>query len=349
MKLATIPDGSRDGALVVVVQDKGLVAKVPARVAPNLRTALEQWATTEPELRRIERQAREGRWPEIEPIAKTTFLSPLPRTTSWLDGSAFVQHILLVRKARGAEPPTDLRTVPLMYQGVGDPLLGPTHPIEAMTEEWGIDLEAEVAVLLDDVPLGTKAADAPRHIKLLVLMNDVSLRNLIPRELAAGFGFFHGKPPSSLGPYAVTPDELGSAWKDTRLHLAMHVEVNGHRIGDPDCGEMLFSFAQLIEHAAKTRPLPAGTILGSGTVSNADEARGCGCLAEVRTLEQIKTGAPVTPFLRFGDVVRLDVQQGGRSVFGAIEQKVVRHPAATGMPAAPAALAGQGSERKGHA
>jgi fumarylacetoacetate (FAA) hydrolase len=322
VKLATVPDGSRDGALVVVLQDKGLVARVPARISPNLRTALEQWAITEPELRRIERQAREGRWPETQPLAGTTFLAPLPRTTSWLDGSAFIQHILLVRKARNAEPPTDLRTVPLMYQGVGDPLLAPTAPIEAATEEWGIDLEAEVAVVLDDVPAGTTAADAARHIKLLVLLNDVSLRGLIPRELAAGFGFFQGKPPSSLGPFAVTPDELGAAWRDGRLHLPLRVEVNGTRIGEPDCGEMFFSFPQLVEHAARTRPLPAGTLLGSGTVSNADESRGCGCLAEVRTLEQIKTGTPVTPYLRFGDTVRLEVVQDGRSVFGAIEQQV---------------------------
>ncbi|HEX2066292.1 MAG TPA: fumarylacetoacetate hydrolase family protein, partial [Candidatus Thermoplasmatota archaeon] len=286
MKLATVPNGTRDGALVVVLQDLGRLAKVPARLAPSLRVALEEWGTVEPELRRIERQARQGRWPETMPLEGTRLLAPLPRTTSWLDGSAFVQHILLVRKARNAEPPADLRTVPLMYQGVGDPLLAPTAPIEAETEEWGIDLEAEVAVVLDDVPMGTKAAAAAGHVKLLVLMNDVSLRSLIPRELAAGFGFFHGKPPSSLGPYAVTPDELGDAWRDGRLHLPLRVEVNGRRIGEPDCGEMLFSFHQLIEHAARTRPLPAGTILGSGTVSNADEARGCGCLAEVRTLEQ---------------------------------------------------------------
>jgi fumarylacetoacetate (FAA) hydrolase len=332
VKLATVPDGSRDGALAVVLQDKGLLAKVPARVVPNLRVALETWAAVEPELRRIERQAREGRWPETQPLATATFLAPLPRTTSWLDGSAFIQHILLVRKARNAEPPADLRTVPLMYQGVGDPLLAPTAPIVAASEEWGIDLEAEVAVVLDDVPMGTLAADAARHIKLLVLLNDVSLRGLIPRELAAGFGFFHGKPPSSLGPYAVTPDELGPAWRDGRLHLPMHVAVNGRRIGDPDCGEMFFSFPQLIEHAAKTRPLPAGTVIGSGTVSNADEARGCGCLAEVRTLETIKAGAPTTPFLRFGDTVRLEVLDGGRSVFGAIEQTVQQASAAGRNP-----------------
>lgn len=323
MKLATIPDASKDGRLVVVDEAAGRLGLVPRSVAPSLWTALQDWARAEPELRRIARQLHDGRWPESQPIAGTTFLAPLPRTTSWLDGSAFVQHIVLVRRARGAEPPADLRTVPLMYQGVGDPLLGPTQDIAASSEDFGIDLEAEVAVVLDDVPMGTKAADALAHVKLLVVMNDVSLRNLIPRELAAGFGFFQGKPPSSLGPYAVTPDELGDAWRGGRLHLPIHVSVNGRRIGDPDCGEMLFSFAQLIEHAARTRPLPAGTILGSGTVSNEDEARGCGCLAEVRTLETLKTGKPSTPFLRFGDRVRIEVLAGNRSVFGAIDQKVV--------------------------
>lgn len=299
------------------------VGFVPRNVAANLRTALERWDKAEPELRRIERQLKDNRWPEQKPLAQCRFMAPLPRTTSWLDGSAFISHILLVRKARNAEPPADLRTVPLMYQGIGDPLLGPNDDIAAVSEEHGIDLEAEVAVILDDVPMGTSAAAAAGHIKLLCIMNDVSLRNLIPRELAAGFGFFHGKPPSSLGPYAVTPDELGAAWSDGRVKLPMRVEVNGRPIGEPDCGQMFFSFAQLIEHAAKTRPLPAGTILGSGTVSNEDAAKGCGCLAEVRTRETLDTGKPVTPFLHFGDRVRIEVTANGRSVFGAIDQKVV--------------------------
>jgi fumarylacetoacetate (FAA) hydrolase len=323
VKLATLPDGSRDGRLVVVDEAGGRLGLVPRSIAPSLWGALQDWRAAEPELRRVERQLKEGRWPESRPLAGATFLAPLPRTTSWLDGSAFVQHIVLVRRARGAEPPADLRTVPLMYQGVGDPLLGPTQDVAAASEEHGIDLEAEVAVLLDDVPMGTKAADALAHVKLLVVMNDVSLRNLIPRELAAGFGFFQGKPPSSLGPYAVTPDELGPAWRDGRLHLPIHVSVNGRSIGTPDCGEMLFSFPQLVEHAARTRPLPAGTLLGAGTVSNEDEARGCGCLAEVRTLETLKAGKPATPFLKFGDRVRIEVLAGNHSVFGAIDQKVV--------------------------
>lgn len=323
VKLATLPDSSRDGRLCVVDDIGGRVALVPANVTPNLRSTLENWPRVEPELRRIDRQLKDNRWPEQKALAECRFMAPLPRTTSWLDGSAYIQHILLVRKARNAEPPEDLRTVPLMYQGVGDPILGPADDIPAASEDHGIDLEAEVAVVLDDTPMGTTASQAGAHVKLLVMMNDVSLRNLIPRELAAGFGFFQGKPPSSLGPYAVTPDELGPAWRDGRLHLDIVVDVNGRRIGNPDCSAMHFSFLQLIEHAAKTRPLPAGTILGGGTVSNDDSARGAACLAEVRTREAIASGKPTTPFLHYGDRIGIEVKDGTRSVFGAINQQVV--------------------------
>lgn len=330
VKLATVPDGTRDGRLVVVDEAAGRWAAVPHDVAPNLWTALATWEAAEPKLRRLDADLRAGKLMGSKALAGTTFLAPLPRTTSWIDGSAFIEHVLLVRRARNAQPPEDLATVPLMYQGVGDPMLGPTDAIVA-EEAHGIDLEAEVAVLLDEVPVGTKAADAEHHIKLFVIMNDVSLRNLIPRELAAGFGFFQGKPPSALGPYAVTPDELGSAWKDGRVQLDMLVEVNGKRIGSPSCGEMHFSFPQLIEHAAKTRPLPAGTILGSGTVSNKDPNRGSGCLAELRTREQLAGGVPKTPFLKDGDTVHIEVRDGmGQSVFGAIDQVVQArrpHPA----------------------
>ncbi|MES2154638.1 MAG: fumarylacetoacetate hydrolase family protein [bacterium] len=326
MKLATMPDRSRDGHLVLVDDKAGKVAFVPPGIAPNLRTALEDWVRVEPELRRIDRQLKEGRWPEIVPLADCEFMAPIPRTTSWLDGSAYIQHILLVRKARNAEPPADLRTVPLMYQGVGDPILGPRDDIRSASEDFGIDLEAEIGVILDDTPMGTSAKESARHVKLLVVMNDVSLRNLIPREMAAGFGFFQGKPPSSMGPYAVTPDELGAAWRDGRLHMDILVDVNTRRIGNPDCSAMHFSFFDLVEHAAKTRPLPAGTVIGGGTVSNEDAARGCACLAEVRTREAIATGKPVTPFLRYGDRVRMEVMDSGRSVFGAIEQQVVAGP-----------------------
>jgi fumarylacetoacetate (FAA) hydrolase len=331
VKLATVPAPAprseserRDGRLVVVDDLAGRFALVPPEVAPNLREALESWAAVEPELRRIDADLKAGRLAATRPIAGQRFLAPLPRTTSWLDGSAFIQHILLVRKARNAEPPADLRTVPLMYQGTGDPLLGPTDPIAIADEAWGIDFEAEVAVVLDDTPMGTRADQAEEHIRLVLLMNDVSLRNLIPRELAAGFGFFHGKPATAFAPYAVTPDEL-PAWRAGRLHLEVTTHLNKRLIGSPDAGEMHFSFPQLVEHAARTRHLPAGTILGSGTVSNEDDARGCGCLAEVRTLETIKEGSPRTPFMKFGDQVRIEVLDGGHSVFGAIDQTVVRY------------------------
>ena len=333
VKLATIPAPApqseserRDGRLVVVDDAHGRMAMVPPVVAPNLREALERWETAGPALRQFDADLRAGRMHGATlPIEGTHFMAPLPRTTSWVDGSAFIQHVILVRKARKATPPEDLQTVPLMYQGTGDPLLGPRDPITLADEAWGIDFEAEVAVVLDDTPMGTTATEAADRIQLVALMNDVSLRNLIPRELAAGFGFFQGKPATSFAPFAVTPDELGAAWRDGRLHLDVTVHHNGRLVGTPDAGEMHFSFPQLVEHAAKTRHLPAGTILGSGTVSNTDESRGCGCLAEVRTLETIKDGKPRTPFMKFGDTVRIEALDDGRSVFGAIDQEVVRY------------------------
>jgi len=333
MKLATIrvpdaktPTERRDGRLVVVDDEGGRVACVPEAVAPTMHAAIQDWGRVEPGLRDIDGKLKAGTWPDTRPLADCDFMAPLPRTTCWIDGSAFIQHIILVRRARGAEPPEDLRDVPLMYQGVGDPLLGPRDPIEVADEAYGIDFEAEVGVVLDDVPMGVLAAAAERHIKLLCIMNDVSLRNLIPRELKAGFGFFHGKPPSSFAPWYVTPDELGDAWRGGRLHLEMLTRLNGKPFGHPDAGEMFFPFPRLIEHAAKTRPLPAGTILGSGTVSNEDASVGSSCLAERRMLETISTGEASTPFLRFGDRIEVEVLQDGRSVFGTIDQTVVRYP-----------------------
>lgn len=333
MKLATLRPAQgrldwsqRDGRLVVVDDDGGHFVQVQEDLAPDLWTALQHWDEVEPHLRTLDESLRAGDEAAARPLQDATFLAPMPRTTCWIDGSAYINHILLVRKARNAEPPDTLRTVPLMYQGVADPLLGPTDDIAVASEDYGIDFEGEVGVILDEVPMGTRAADAAKHIKLLCIMNDVSLRNLIPAELKAGFGFFHGKPPTSFAPYAVTPDEVGDAWRDGRLHLPLRSWLNGQRFGDPEAGpEMHFSFPQLIEHAAKTRPLPAGTILGSGTVSNQDEARGGSCLAEKRTLEIIKTGAAQTPFMRFGDRIRIEVTAADRSVFGAIDQKVVRY------------------------
>ncbi len=334
MKLATLKVRSprseserRDGRLCIVDDVAGYAALVPASIAPNLLFAIRSWGNIKPELERIDEALRAGRWEEAKPLRECVFMAPLPRTTCWIDGSAYIQHIILVRKARGAEPPEDLRTVPLMYQGVADPLLAPKEPIRARSEDHGIDFEAEVGVILDDVPMGTDAAAAGEHIKLLCLMNDVSLRNLIPRELKAGFGFFHGKPPTAFATYAVTPDELGDAWKDGRIHLEMQTTLNGQPFGHPNAGpEMFFNFPQLIEHAAKTRPLPAGTILGSGTVSNEDERVGSSCLAEKRMLEIIHDGEAKTPFMRFGDRIHIDMQQDGRSVFGVIDQEVVPYP-----------------------
>lgn len=255
-------------------------------------------------------------------LTNEQILAPLPRTFAWLDGSAFVQHVILVRKARGAEPPDDLFTVPLMYQGVSDNLLGPEEPIPLGDPGWGLDLEGEVYVILDDVPLGITVQEAGKHIKLVSIMNDITLRNLIPRELAAGFGFFHGKPASSFAPFVVTPDELGGSWREGRVHLDLECFLNGVRIGHPNAGEMHFSFPQLIEHAAKTRSLPAGTILGSGTVSNKDEARGVSCLAERRMLEKIATGDSKTPFLKSGDVIEITMKREGVALFGSIRQRV---------------------------
>lgn len=331
MKLATLridapktESERRDGRLALVDDVAGKVLPVPVAVAPNLLAAVREWATLEPKLRTLDAELKSGKASGTQPLATAKFMAPLPRSTCWIDGSAYIHHIVLVRKARKAEPPADLRTVPLMYQGASDPMLGPNEPIAA-DEAWGPDLEAEVGVILDDVPRGTLAKDALRHVKLLVVMNDVSLRELIPRELAAGFGFYHGKPPTAFAPYAVTPDEAGAAWKEGRLHLPMLTHLNGKPFGHPDAGpEMFFSFAQLIEHASKTRPLPAGTVLGSGTVSNADDTKGYSCIAEQRMVETIRDGKPHTPWLRHGDRVRIEVKgPDGRSLCGAIEQQVV--------------------------
>jgi fumarylacetoacetate (FAA) hydrolase len=254
-------------------------------------------------------------------------MAPLPRAYQWADGSAYVTHVELVRKARGAEMPPSFWTDPLMYQGGSDGFIGPCEPILARDEAYGIDFEAEVAVITDDVPMAVEAQAAGKHIKLLMLVNDVSLRNLIPAELAKNFGFFQSKPASAFSPVAVTPDELGDAWKDGKVHLPLTVELNGARFGAPNAGDdMTFSFPQLIAHAAKTRSLGAGSIVGSGTVSNKDHARGSCCIAERRTLEQLEGGAPKTPFMKFGDRVKIEMRDaGGKSIFGAIDQEVARH------------------------
>lgn len=258
------------------------------------------------------------------PLSVDQLLAPLPRAYEWIDGSAYINHIILVRKARNAEPPSTLRTDPLVYQGGSGTFLSATSPVVHYSEDYGIDYEAEIAVFTDDVPMGTKAENASKHVKLLTILNDVSLRNLIPEELAKGFGFYVSKPSTVFAPFAVTPDELGDAWKDGRVHLNMDSKINGEFAGNPNAGpEMFFSFFDLIQHATKTRALTAGTIIGSGTVSNEDESRGSSCLAEKRTIEVIKTGKATTPFLKFGDVVEIDMKDSnGQSVFGSIRNEI---------------------------
>ena len=325
MKLATLKEGGRDGTLVVASRDLRRAVRVP-RIAPTLQAALDDWAALEPELRATARLLEAGKLRETFSLDLQTLCSPLPRAYQWADGSAYLVHVELVRKARGAELPPEFLADPLMYQGGSDGFLAPTDPIPAIDEAWGIDFEAEVAVITDDVPMGVSPAAAAAHIRLVMLVNDVSLRNLIPAELAKGFGFFQGKPASSFSPVAVTPDELGEAWREGRVHLPLRVQMNGKQIGRANAGvDMQFNFPQLIAHAAKTRALAAGSIIGSGTVSNRDRAAGSSCLAEVRTLELLERGKPATPFMRFGDRVRIEMRDAeGRSIFGAIDQEVVK-------------------------
>lgn len=324
MKLGTLRDGSRDGKLVVVRRDNAVYAPADG-IAPNLQAALDGWDDVAPRLEALAADLEAGRVDGL-PVEPDRFHAPLPRAYEWVDGSAFLNHVILVRKARGAEPPPTLREDPLVYQGGSGHFLGPTEDIPLADPEWGLDFESEVAVILGDTPQGTTAADAHRYVRLLVLVNDVTLRNLIPAELAKGFGFFQSKPATAFGPFAITPDELGDAWRDGRVHLPLRTIYNGRLVGDPDAGpEMHFSFFDLIEHICKTRSFTAGTILGSGTVSNEDRARGISCLAERRMIEIIETGAPQTPFMRPGDTVEIEMLDGrGRSLFGRISQKVVQ-------------------------
>jgi fumarylacetoacetate (FAA) hydrolase len=332
MKLASLKEG-RDGRLVVVSRDLSRAA-VADSIAPTLQAALDDWERIAPRLRGLSRQ--------LELDAATTFpfresdcASPLPRAYQWADGSAYVNHVMLVRKARGAEMPVSFWTDPLMYQGGSDNFLGPREPIMLVDQNYGLDLEAEVAVITDDVPLGVSAQTAKVHIKLVMLVNDVTLRALVPDELAKGFGFFQSKPSSSFAPVAVTPDELGAAWDGAKLHLALLSFVNGAPLGRPNAGvDMNFDFGQLIAHAAHTRALCAGAIIGSGTVSNRTISGGpekpvslggvgYSCLAEQRVVETLLEGKPRTPFLKYGDVVRIEMLDlRGRSIFGAIEQEV---------------------------
>jgi fumarylacetoacetate (FAA) hydrolase len=328
VRLATLRDGTRDGALLVVGRDGRLCAPA-AEIARSLQAALDDWPRAAPALTALAARLDRG---EItgERLDEARLGPPLPRAYEWVDGSAFLNHVRLVRKARNATPPPTLEADPLVYQGGSGVLLGPRDDLHLGDSEWGLDFESEVAVILGDVPRGTKAAGAAPFVRLVLLANDVTLRNLVPGELAKGFGFFQSKPATAFSPFAVTPDELGDAWRDGRVHLPLRTTLKragaaSHLVGDPDAGaEMHFSFFDLIAHAAHTRALTAGTILGSGTVSNADPARGVSCLAELRARETIAGGAPVTPYLGAGDAIAIEMHAAdGRDIFGRIAQRVV--------------------------
>ena len=334
MKLATLRDGTRDGRLAVVSKDLTHCRPVGGPY-PTLQSALDGWEAAQPVLAEASQRLEEGTG--RIPFRSADAMSPLPRSYQWADGSAYINHVELVRKARGAEMPPSFYEDPLMYQGGSDSFLGPADPIPAADESFGIDLEAEVTVVVNDVPMGAPPHVAKDRILLVMLINDVTLRGLTPSELAKGFGFFQSKPSSAFSPAALTPDELGDAWDGSRLHLPLCVDINGIPFGRANAGiDMTFDFPQLISHAARTRPLSAGTIIGSGTVSNkfssepgrpvSEGGAGYSCLAEIRTVETIRDGKPSTPFLRFGDTVRIWMENGnGASLFGDIEQTVEQY------------------------
>jgi len=326
MKLATYKNNTRDGQLLVVSRDLKR-ASVAEKIAPTLQYALDNWKACEGKLRELSEKLNAGKIFDCIAFEEAQCESPLPRAYQWADASSYVTHIELVRKSRGVEMPKELWTDPLMYQGGSDTFFGPHDSIPlASNEDWGLDYEAEVAIVTDDVPMGIQADKAKAHTKLLMLVNDVSLRNLVPGELAKGFGFFQSKPSSAFSPVAITPDELGDAW-DGKVHVPIFSHINNKKIGSPNAGiDMIFDFPRLIQHAARTRSLGAGTIIGSGTVSNADRSLGSSCLVEVRMLEKLNTGEIKTPFLKAGDIIRIEMfDKNGCSIFGKIEQKVTEY------------------------
>ena len=330
MKLGSLKEGGRDGTLVVVSKDLARAVRATG-IAPTLQRALEDWDTVAPRLVALAEVLEQSPAETIngEPVFAldpNALAAPLPRAYEFVDGSAYLPHVVRVRKARGAEVPESFYTDPLMYQAVSAGFLGPRDPVRVPSEDYGIDLEAEVVVVTDDVPMAVSAQDAARHIQLVGLVNDVSLRNLIPGELAKGFGFLQSKPRSALSPVFVTPDELGAAWRDNKLHLPLLTHINGKWFGAPEAGvDMQFDFAQLVAHAAKTRPLSAGTIVGSGTVANEDTSLGASCFAEQRTVETLRDGQPSTPFMAYGDRVRIEMlDDSGASIFGAIDQVIAK-------------------------
>ncbi len=323
MKIATLNDGSRDGVLCVVSSDGRRFVRADL-IAATLQQALDDWDQVEAPLRALATSLDNGAV-DGDKVDVSKLHSPLPRAYEWIDGSAYINHIVLVRKARGAEPPATLRTEPLVYQGGSGTFLTPTQDIVHDSEDYGIDFEAEICVVMGDTPKGTKASEAGSYVRLVMLANDITLRNLIPGELGKGFGFFVSKPSTAFSPFAVTPDELGASWRDGRLHRPLVSTYNGAVFGNPDAGpEMHFSFYDLIEHVTRTRALTAGTIIGSGTISNEDVSRGSSCLAEKRMLEKINTGEFKTPFMRYGDTIQIEVLgDDGEPIFGTISQRVV--------------------------
>ncbi|MGO1542455.1 MAG: fumarylacetoacetate hydrolase family protein [Luteimonas sp.] len=328
MKLGSLKEGGRDGTLVVVSRDLSRAVRADG-IAATMQQALEDWSNAAPRLNALAQALEAGQAEGAFELEVEDLASPLPRAYEFLDGSAYLPHVARVRRARGAEVPESFYTDPLMYQATSAGFLGPRDPVKVPSEDHGIDLEAEIVVITDDVPMSATPEQAAGHIQLVGLVNDVSLRNLIPGELAKGFGFLQSKPRSALSPVFVTPDELGDAWRGNKLHLPLVTHVNGEWFGAPEAGvDMQFDFSQLVAHAAKTRPLSAGTIVGSGTIANEDTSKGASCFAEKRTVEALEHGKPRTPFMAFGDTVRIEMlDAGGKSIFGAIEQRIEQQPA----------------------
>ena len=327
MKLGSLKEGGRDGTLVVVSRDLSKAVHA-TDIAPTLQRALEDWEAIAPRLNALSEELNAGQAAGAFALDMHLLAAPLPRAYEFVDGSAYLPHVERVRRARGAQVPESFYVDPLMYQAVSAGFLGPRDPVRVVSADYGIDLEAEVVVITDDVPMAVTPEQAAEHIQLIGLVNDVSLRNLIPPELAKGFGFLQSKPRSALSPVFVTPDELGEAWQGNKVHLAMLTHINGQWFGAPEAGvDMQFDFAQLVAHAAKTRPLSAGTIVGSGTVANEDTSLGASCFAEQRTVETLRDGKPSTPFMVFGDRLRVEMlDRQGQSVFGAIEQVIEQQP-----------------------
>ena len=327
MKLGSLKEGGRDGTLIVVSRDLARAVRAKG-IATTMQAALEDWSNLAPRLSALSESLNAGDADGVFDLDFNALAAPLPRAYEFVDGSAYLPHVERVRRARGAEVPESFYTDPLMYQATSASFYGPRDAVRVFSEDYGIDLEAELVVITDDVPMAVTPAQAAEHIQLIGLVNDVSLRNLIPGELNKGFGFLQSKPRSALSPVFVTPDELGEAWRDNKVHLPLLTHINGEWFGAPEAGvDMQFDFSQLVAHAAKTRPLSAGTIVGSGTIANEDTSKGASCFAEQRTVETLRDGKPSTPFMKFGDVVRIEMlDSDGRHIFGAIEQRIEQQP-----------------------